>query len=107
MQLLTIVEHYVMAAMKRAVPEQLENGIVGATIPECPGVIAFGVADWVKVSLSEGNPLPEIDGIDLNSNASQIVVTYHQGDGTSLNGEFFADESALDAAFQTRSNGPS
>jgi hypothetical protein len=114
--LLTIVEHFVMAAMKRAVPEQLEDGTIAATIPECPGVVAFGadrhecatelyarLEDWVKVSLAGGLGLPVIDGIDLNTEAGQILATYHAGDGSSIGDEFYASAEELEAAFEERS----
>ncbi|MGH2583835.1 MAG: type II toxin-antitoxin system HicB family antitoxin [Dehalococcoidia bacterium] len=114
--LLTIVEHYVMAAMKHAGSEQLEDGTIAATVPECPGVVAFGadhhecatelyarLEDWVKVSLAAGYKLPVIEGIDLNTEASQILATYHDGEGTTIGGEFYPDEAELEAAFEARS----
>ncbi|MGI8553089.1 MAG: type II toxin-antitoxin system HicB family antitoxin [Dehalococcoidia bacterium] len=112
MQLLTIVEDYVLAALRRAIIEQLEDGTVGASIPECPGVLAFGadvhkcarelyarLEDWVRVSLERGNELPVIDGINLNTEASQILASYHPGAPIPRTGTFYANEEELEAAF--------
>jgi hypothetical protein len=114
--LLTVVEDFVIAAMKRAVPELLNNGMIAATIAECPGVVAFGadnhecatelyarLEDWVKASLSSGFSLPVIDGIDLNAEAGRILATYHTGYGPAIGGEFYADAEELEAAFEERS----
>ena|SRR5688500_130651 len=113
--LLTIVEDYVMAAMRRAIFDQLEDGTIGATVPACPGVIAFGadrhecavelyarLVDWVKVMLAGGHALPIIDEIDLNTEASQILATYHDGAATPIDGEFYANEAELKRAFDAR-----
>jgi hypothetical protein len=114
--LLTIVEHYITAAMNRAVPERLEDGTVAATVPECPGVIAFGadnhacatelyarLEDCVKVSLAAGQVLPVIDGIDLNTEAGQILAPYHDHEPVPSQWKFYADEDELEAAFEARS----
>src|SRR5947209_6068691 len=42
MSVVTIVEAYIFAALKRAVTEGLEDGTIVATIPELPGIIAYG-----------------------------------------------------------------
>jgi predicted RNase H-like HicB family nuclease len=111
--LLTIVEHYVVAAWKRGVLEPQEDGTFAAYVPECPGVIAFGadvhecardlfdrLLDWVKVSLANGNALPIIDGIDMNSDAGKILASYHHVGGSTASGEdFYEDEDELYAAF--------
>lgn len=112
MQLLTIVEDYITAAMRHAEPQRLENGVLAATVPECFGIIAFGadahecavnlyarLEDWVRVSLAGGYRLPAIDGIDLNSDAARILATYHDGAAQAAGGEFFRDEDELEAAF--------
>jgi predicted RNase H-like HicB family nuclease len=115
--LLTIVEDYAIAAMRRAVFELLDDGTIGATVPECPGVIAFGadrhecavelyarLIDWVKVMLKGGHALPVLDGIDLNGEAGQILATYHDEEVTPIKGEFYADEVELERAFDERRN---
>src|SRR5437660_711403 len=74
MPILTIVEDYVMAAMRHAELEDLELGGVGAYVPECPGVLAFGddvhecaaglysrLEEWVRLCLRRGQTLPVID----------------------------------------------
>lgn len=111
MQLLTIVEAYINAALERAVVEEVEDGMVGAYVPGCPGIVAYGVdvhectvdlyrllEEWIQVSLVQGQPLPVIGGIDLNSEASRILTTYHP-DKLAPRGEFFENEDELEAAF--------
>ena len=113
MERLTIVEHYVMAAAKRAVVERQDDGSYTAFVPECPGVLAFGadihacardlfdrLADWVRVSLENRNSLPIIDGHDLNSDAGRLLASYHRmSDSESDRRQFYADEDELKAAF--------
>jgi hypothetical protein len=116
MPLLTVVEHFVAAAMNRAVTERLEDGTVAATVPACPGIVAFGadahecatdlyarLEEWIKVSLKTGHLLPVIDGIDLNADAGQILATYHDDTAATRGSELYADENALEAAFNVRS----
>ena len=111
MPLLTVVEHYATAALGHAIPEDLEDGGVGATIPGFPGIIAMGadnhecamvlyalVIEWVKVSLASGRQLPVIDGIDLNTESSHILATYHEGNMSRVRGRFFEDDAAFEAA---------
>lgn len=112
---ITVVEDYVGAAIRQAVFEQREDGTIGATVPECPAVNALGadvhecaaelyarLVDWVKVMLAGGHTLPVLDRIDLNREASQILATYHDGEVTPVAGEFYADETALERAFEFR-----
>ena len=55
----SIIQDYMRAALKRAVPERLEDSVIGATIPEFPGLIAFGVVAsfclirWLQVDFFE------------------------------------------------------
>jgi hypothetical protein len=100
MPVLTVVTHYVTAALGRATFEQVEEGVIGATVPDLPGLIAFGASkeecgrelagrllDFIKLSLERGHRLPVLDGIDLNSEAGQILASYHD----------FADEKSRTA----------
>jgi predicted RNase H-like HicB family nuclease len=116
MPLITIVEHYIFSAMKNAVLEELEDGTLGVSLPECPGVVAFGsdvhgcgvnlyaqLQDWVKVSLELGNPLPVIDGIDLNSDTGKLLATYHHHGGRTEPSEFYESDEAFEAALEERS----
>ena len=113
MQLLTIVEAYVNAAMKQARVEEQEDGTVAAYVPNCGGVLAFGedvhdcatdlyrrLSDWVRVSLERGNLLPIIGGINLNSEAGLILATYRHGPTSDSKGDFLWDEQELEEAFQ-------
>jgi len=74
-----MLTRYIEAAMAQAQYTQLEDGTFVGKIPPCPGVIAFAetrpqcqmelrsvLEDWVLLGLQAGDPLPVIDGIDLN-----------------------------------------
>lgn len=111
MPLLTVVEDYVIAAIRHAEFEQFANGMVGATVPGCPGIVAAGadihecardlyarLEEWIRVSLATGQDLPVIDGIDLNSESSKLLAGYHGGAASPAHGEFYADESEFEAA---------
>jgi hypothetical protein len=115
MPLRTIVEDYIIAAMKRASYEPMQEGIMGASVPGCPGVLAFGadihacaaalyvrLEDWIRVSLENGQQLPVIDEIDLNSEMGQLLASYHGGSEPSVQGEFYENEDELEAAFAGR-----
>jgi hypothetical protein len=118
MTLLTIVEDFVIAAMRRAVVEETDNGAVGATIPECPGVIAFGadrhqcatelyahLEAWVRYSLAAGQRLPVIDGINLNSEADRILSSYRVNSDAADRPVVYPNEAALEAAFDEHDAG--
>jgi predicted RNase H-like HicB family nuclease len=111
MPLLTVVQEYIDAAMKYALLEQLEDGTIAASVPGCFGVVAFGVdreeciaslserlEDWVRLSLTEGQPLPVIDEIDLNSDAAPLQNADHTGRAISAPDNFFENEQAFEAA---------
>jgi predicted RNase H-like HicB family nuclease len=113
MPLITIVEDYIFSAMKHAVLEELDDGAIGATIPECPGVLGFGadvhscaadlyvqLQDWVRVSLELGNPLPVIDGIDLNSDSGKLLATYHRNGSRARPAEYYESDEAFEAALE-------
>ena len=68
-----ILSEYIEQAMKRAVYDELDDGTVSGTIPECKGVIAFCLTrsscegdlrsvleDWILVGLKLGHHLPTI-----------------------------------------------
>lgn len=74
-----ILTDYIDEAMYRAVYEKMEDGTYCGTIPPCVGVIAFGhtkrecsdelqatLEDWLLVGLKLGDPIPPINGVDLN-----------------------------------------
>jgi hypothetical protein len=99
--------------MKHPELEALENGMIGATVPDRFGVVAIGtdapdrsanlyarLEDWIRVSLDHGHRLPVINGIDLNAGAARVLVTYHGGSPDSLSSEFLGDEAGLHAAFE-------
>lgn len=109
----TVVEDYVIAAIKHAVAEFSDDGTVGAYVPEFPGIVAFGsdvhecarnlylhVEEWVRTAISQGYSLPVLDGIDLDSDTGRILTSYHQtSEPTETRGAFFENETALEKAF--------
>jgi predicted RNase H-like HicB family nuclease len=113
MPLLTIVEDYLIAALKRATVETMEDGALVAYLPDIPGILAFGadqhecarelwllLEEWVQTSLTTGYTLPIFDGIDLNADPAQILSSYHrQVQVESEPGDFFANEQELNAGF--------
>ena len=75
----SILTGYIDMALARAEYDKLEDGTFSGRIPGCKGVIAFGktlrecydelqstLEDWIFVGLKLGQPLPVIDGFDLN-----------------------------------------
>jgi predicted RNase H-like HicB family nuclease len=115
MSLTTIVEDYVIAALRHAVPETDADGTVGAWIPEIPGLVAFGadvhecarnlyglLEEWVRTSLAAEHEMPVIDGIDLNTEAGQALASYHRDSAQSdpARAEVFADDAELEQAFR-------
>lgn len=82
-----ILTEYLEQAMSEAVYDKLEDGTFVGRIPECKGVLAFGLTlrecedklhstleDWLLVGLKLGHPLPLIRGIDLNKAPSSEPV---------------------------------
>lgn len=71
---------YIDAAMRHAAYKMYEDGTFFATIPGFQGVWAHaetveacreelreGLEDWLLLSIADHDPLPIIDGIDLNA----------------------------------------
>ena len=116
MQLLTIVEEYIFAALRRAEVEETEAGEIVATIPGFPGIIAYGadrhectagllarMSDWVWLHLRSGDDLPTIEAIDLNRDTHAIVSTYSPAKTDPDEGEeseFYGDEHEMNDAFE-------
>jgi predicted RNase H-like HicB family nuclease len=116
MPLMTIVEAYIVVALRHALAEELEDSTYVATIPELPGLIAYGadvhecacelyrlVGEVVKTWLVSGYHVPVIDGVDLNSEKAQILASYHLHHATTrVDDSLYGDEDALEAAFEAR-----
>ncbi len=77
-----MLTEYIRRAMSKAKYKKLADGTYCGTIRLCPGAIAFGktlreckremrsvLEDWLLVKLRHGDPLPTIDGINLNIGA--------------------------------------
>lgn len=110
----TIVEDYVIAALKHGKLEELEDGTIGAFVPEFPGLVAFGadvhecvrnlyahLEEWIRTVLLQGHDLPIIEGIDLNADVGHILASYHRDTATGhIYGDFFENERALEEAFR-------
>ena len=80
-----VLTDYIEQAMAQAVYEELDDGTLGATIPPCWGVMAFGntmpeckeelqsvLEDWIMTGLRLGDEMPVIEGIDLNFEMAQV-----------------------------------
>ena len=74
-----MIVDYIQHAMRHAKYELMENGRFYGHIPECQGTWGEGATleecrdelqsvleDWLMVAIRFGDPLPVIDGIDLN-----------------------------------------
>jgi predicted RNase H-like HicB family nuclease len=74
-----ILSDYLERALALAEYDKLEDGSFSGRIPECTGVIAFGMTlrecetelrstleDWVLVGLKLGHELPVLANINLN-----------------------------------------
>jgi hypothetical protein len=112
MQLVTIVEDYVAAALRHAVVEQYDNGMLAATVPGS-GVVATGadphecaadlyrrLEEWIYTALTQGWHVPVFDGIDLNADPERVLATYRapRMEQTSHR-QLFEDEQELEAEF--------
>jgi predicted RNase H-like HicB family nuclease len=91
MPLLTIVEHYLISALRHGIVEEMSEGGVAAYVPEFPGIIANGIdvhdctsdlyarlEEYVRHALAESGELPVVDGIDLRSERARVLASYHQ-----------------------------
>jgi hypothetical protein len=95
MAIKTVVEDYLLAAMKRAEVARAKNGTLVLTVPEFPGTVACGadplecledlyrrLEKWVLLSLARGYslpPMPAQDGvIDLNTEDNRALAAYHK-----------------------------
>lgn len=113
---ITIVEAYIFAALRHALADTFEDGTLVATIPELPGVIAYGadthecarelyclIEETVRTWLANGYLIPVINEIDLNSDKSQILASYHpRPEIIRPTSELYEDEVELDRAFEAR-----
>lgn len=106
----TAFAEYMAAALAGARYELLEEeGVIGATIPGCAGVIAFGftreecsnelqrrLSDWINVGLRRGIDLPTLNGVRLDPASADDLPVVDEG---LSDGQFYADDEALEAAF--------
>lgn len=74
-----VLTEYVDQLMAHAEYDKLEDVTFAGRIPQCKGVVAFGITlrecedelhsvleDWILVGLKLGHSLPVVAGIDLN-----------------------------------------
>ena len=74
---------YIDGLMRQALYEQTEDGSVYGEIPACPGVWAEEsdpetckrvlqevLEGWLLLKLRDRDPLPIVDGVDLNEKAA-------------------------------------
>ena len=107
----TIIEDYVLAAMKRAQYDESEGGGVMASVPgfgfltsgddlhEAATDLYARLQAWVRNAISRGFELPALDGIDLNSNRANLLTTYRAAVEPEPEEEFYEDEKAMEEAF--------
>ncbi|MSQ22646.1 MAG: type II toxin-antitoxin system HicB family antitoxin [Dehalococcoidia bacterium] len=70
---------YVEKALSKAVYKKLRDNTYSGSIPDCPGTVAFATTlyqcqqelrsvleGWLIVKIRHGDPLPVMDGLDLN-----------------------------------------
>jgi len=87
-----MLTEYIEKAMSKAVYEKLEDGSYAGRIPPCEGTIAFGktlyecqnelrsvLEGWLIVKIRHGDPIPVIDGIDLNKGIPTVKETVKHG----------------------------
>ncbi len=78
---------YIDHAMDYAEYSLLEENSFGGRIPPCVGVVAFGktlkecqkelrstLEDWILIGLRHGDPLPVIDGADINISTDPVPI---------------------------------
>jgi len=81
-----MIVKYINSAMSKAVYDKLEDGSFSGKIPQCPGVIAFGVTlyqceqelkasleGWLIVKIRYGDKLPVMGKVNLNKR----MPTFH------------------------------
>jgi predicted RNase H-like HicB family nuclease len=86
----TVVEDYMLKAVRQAEFEWLEDGSCAAWVPGFPGLIALGVDGqsclqdlwkrldlWLRSSLETGLSLPVIDGIDFSAGDDRERLVEH------------------------------
>jgi len=75
----TLCQRYITAAIENADYQKLKDKSYSGTIPDCPGVVAFGqtlvecqrelvsvLRDWLLIKRRRSASIPVINGIDLN-----------------------------------------
>jgi predicted RNase H-like HicB family nuclease len=80
---------YINKAMSKAQYDKLEDGSFSGTIPQCPGVMAFGktlfecqkelesvLEGWLIVKIRHGDTLPVIDHLDINAGIPQGIEAH-------------------------------
>lgn len=116
MPIITIVEEYIIAALRSAAVEPLEDGTLVATVPKLPGIVVYGVdthecarelyrliEDTVRVWLVSGHDVPGIDWVGLSSEKGQIPASYHSYPELSgSEGVLYEDADELERAFEAR-----
>jgi hypothetical protein len=68
------------------------------TEQDCFDDLHVRLEDWVCASLSKGDVLHVIDGIDLKRADTKAFVAYHASRSRRAAGEFFDDEDEFEAA---------
>jgi hypothetical protein len=85
----TIFDRYAAEALKEAQYDELEDGSIVGRIPRLLGVIEVApdrercevelrsqVVDWARQSVRQGDEVPVLGGIDLNSDEARAQVRH-------------------------------
>lgn len=113
---ITTVEDYVRSALQNGVVENAEDEGYQAYSRDVFGVFGFGdsreqawaqlwnkLVEWVLISAENGNPIPIVNGIDLNTPEARAVIRRHERPPAMPNGtEFFPDTTTFDAAMRAQ-----
>ena len=118
MQLMSVVEAWIFAAMQSAQSEELEDGTIVASVPGLEGIVASGsdihecgerlyarLEDYVRVGLAKGYSIPQAGDIDLNAETARLLATYHPTRIASVQPpprEFFEGTADFKHALKTR-----
>ncbi|PKM77148.1 MAG: HicB family protein [Firmicutes bacterium HGW-Firmicutes-15] len=83
-----LLTSFMLAAMKQVTEEKLDDGSIYCEIPSCPGVWANedtlqeciielrqALELWLFLKIKDNDPLPVLNGIDLNTIGSEFIET--------------------------------
>lgn len=112
MALTTIIETYINLALQQAVATRQEDGSIAAYLPGFPGILGFGENEhacyknlslnleaWLRLALAQGERPPVVGGIDLRTEAHEILASYSDDAGAEVPAPMYENEQELERAF--------